>query len=192
MDLLGKTGSWFRRRRRTTPNSWACTSSARSKPHGADVYWRPLRRFSVCGAAQSWVCESVHFPAPRRWIAVKGRVHQRDMPLRTARQYAATARNLELPRLSRARNGNFETKSCPGPGKDSLGCVPRNLEARRRDCVAHTLQIRARHGSRSGQRLAALVRRLSSEPAEYPDGTRDVWDVRRRPAAGPFLPRKVA
>src|SRR6267378_4215353 len=82
--------------------------------------------------------------------------------------------------------------TCPSVGEDRMGCLPRNSEAARRDCVARTLQIRARRRGRSGGWVSAIVRRLPPEPTKYPDWARNASYVCHGSSAGPFLPRAVA
>src|SRR4029077_4855431 len=70
-----------------------------------------------------------------------------------------------------------------GAGKNRVGRVPGNFEARRKDCVAQRIQICAWRRSGIRPRLSAVVWRVPSEPAQYADGAGDGGDVRPGVAA---------
>src|SRR5207244_4508964 len=111
VDLLGKTSTGIRKCQRGTADTRTCSCGAWSESHGKNVYGRSLGRFSVRGAPQGGLCESAGFRKSRRWAALGKCIHQRDLPMRAAGKQTPAQRDLELPRLPRARTGNLETKS---------------------------------------------------------------------------------
>src|SRR6266568_3005809 len=175
LGILGTPCPEFRRPARGAPGPRPCPGRARREPNGAHVYGRPFRRFPLSRALRDGLRESADLTLTRRRVAPQELLHHGFAPLRAASEYASARRASELPPLLAARaRAHLPRARRAGSRQDWIRYLSPGRSAGRGVSAALPVQIRPRRKLRTSGGLAALVRFLSSQPAEYPDGEIDI------------------
>src|SRR6266851_10149262 len=190
--VLGQAGSRIRRRARATAHCGAGAGCARLESHRTDVYRRSLGRLFVSGAVRRGICKPAGCGESRRRLAAEECLYHGGGALRSAGKQAAAIGNPKLPRILGTRDRDFAAQGSACPGEDRVGRLSGNTETSWSDSGAGGVSIHARCGSGSSGSRDAAVWRLSSEPAEYADGTADSGDVREGAGARTAISRARA